>query len=382
MKKLILLAITCMLALLILGCGGGGGGDGDGDGDGDTLIDDQLVAVWYLVSVTENSVIKPLADVFGWQAGWTSQTLEYKDDGSVIRRSYTGSTLASTENGTWTAENQAGSMTFGGNVTNINYFTFWDEGEPWFYECTFSSNGHTYVADYIKDVQFIKHGDSMVRTWVMMRTGSPSGVQINGVDASVAEYFNMAADSDAIAYQVIADGTIVIHEMKGNIEISRKTGTWSTGGATFQIVVDGKTIKGYQTAGGWLFNDTDIPATVKFNLQTWAPGGDRIQDLIGKWQASSATVDGSPVALADFFEWESGVTSLITEFWIDGTAESRNYKDSTMNAVELGDWRVESGQLYMMMEQVMVGQYSLNGNSLTFTMDDSGSTIVLTFTKI
>ena len=77
------------------------------------------------------------------------------------------------------------------------------------------------------------------------------------------------------------------------------------------------------------------------------------------------------------------MTSLISEFWADGTYESRNYKGSDLNESELGTWRkIDPISLELNSVEIMTGEYVLGGDSISMTMIDGTDAIVVTMTKV
>jgi hypothetical protein len=380
MRKIALLLVGFLLTFALIGCGGGGSGDGDGN----QLLDDALYGVWHVVCVVESDVIQPLAGTLGWQSGWTNQTLEFKDTGEVIRRSYTGTTLSSTENGTWTARDQVAAITFGTDVSNQSYFTFWDGGQPWSANFTFAKGGHDYTSTYVKVVPLTGHNLAMARSWVLLTATSPSPVKVDNVEVSPATYFDMPAECNAFSIQLLADGTLIVRKTNGYNIVQKETGTWASGGGTFQMTIGGQMSRGFASGSGytWTFNDIASGQTVVLQWSVWAPDDNHPAAFVGQWEAVSVTRDGNPLALATFFGWEAGVTSLIMEFWSDGTSENRKYKGSTLFESKLGYWSVSTDKLRLQSVDYREYNCSLNGSSATLSAQASGHVYDIKFNKV
>lgn len=379
MRRIDLLLVSLIIGLALIGCGGGGG-----DGDGDLLLDEALYGVWHVVSVVESDVIQPLADTLGWQSGWTNQTLEFKDTGEVIRRSYTGTTLSSTETGIWTAENQVATITFGSDVSIQSFLTFWDGGQPWIANFTFSKNSHEYKSTCVKVVPLTGHNLAMTRSWVLLTSTSPSPVKVDNVEVSPTTYFDMPAECNAFSIQLLADGTLIVRKTNGYSIVQKETGTWASGGGTFQMTIGGQMSRGFASGSGytWTFNDTETGQTVVLQWSLWAPNDNHPTAFVGQWEAVSATQDGNPLDLAIFFGWEAGVTSLIMELWSDGTSENRNYKGSTLFESELGYWSVSTDKLRLQSVDYREYNYALNGNTAMLSIQSSGHVYDITFNMV
>ena len=384
MKNLLYIVFACLLALGIAGCGGGGNGDGGGDGGGDTLIDNQLAAVWQAISVTEGGAIVPIKSALGWQSGITKQTIEFFETGQILRRSYTGATLTLTENGSGTAESQAGTMTFGSNVTNFNYMAYWDGGEPWILDLTYAKDTHNYVARYVKVVPLTAHHQDLLRTYKMSTADSPSPISVDGSSVSVADFFSMTAGSDMMTFQYLADGTLIKRELLGNLVVKRELGTWSSGGGTLLREFNGITVRGFFDAEGWTttFLNEVSGTTVKAAWGRWGNLGSHPAELLGKWQPTEATYDSAPLSLADYFGWDADVTSIVTEFWNDGSVESISYKGTTPYETEFGSWGVNCSIILIGLVDDIVANYSLTGSSVTMSLNDAGHIYTVTFVKI
>jgi len=385
MKNWHLLILAFLLSLGIAGCGGGGGGDDGGGGGGDGEIDSQLVGQWEAISVTEGVAIVPIGTALGWQSGVTKQALAFTDAGEATRGSSNSAGVdVLVEHGTITAENQEGTLTFGSEVTNFNYMAYWDGGQPWVLDLTYSKNGHNYIARYIKLQGLTAHNDSLLRAYAVLTSTSPSPITVDGSEVAAADYFNLAADSTAMVFQYLPDGTYIRRELKYNVVVNRQTGTWASGGGIFIREVPGETCRGYFDAEGWnttLVNEIQ-GKTVRITWGRWGNLGNHPSELLGKWQPTGVTKDSVPINLSDFFGWESGVTSMTTEFWSDGSVESMNYMGTTVNENELGVWTVNGGILMVSMTDDMSANYSVTGNTATETVNDAGHIYVVTFTKV
>jgi hypothetical protein len=120
------------------------------------------------------------------------------------------------------------------------------------------------------------------------------------------------------------------------------------------------------------------------------------EDLVTVWRATSVTVDGTPMALGEFFEFSAGAVALNLTITSDGTYTVEELDSATdpANVLYTESGLVESdGQtltLTMVSEDgvdlptpevVAEGTWLVAGFVLTFTMQEEGSTVVITFSN-
>lgn len=134
-------------------------------------------------------------------------------------------------------------------------------------------------------------------------------------------------------------------------------------------------------------NDDDNPAM---------PAPSVHEDLVTIWRALSVTVDGDPADLGDFFEFSPGAVTF--NLIIDADTSYRGeeidsvtdpagviyYEEGT--AVSVGEVLTltktsENGVELPHPEVVAVGTWEVIGNRMTFTMEEEGHIIVITWSN-
>jgi hypothetical protein len=115
--------------------------------------------------------------------------------------------------------------------------------------------------------------------------------------------------------------------------------------------------------------------------------------VVGTWELTSVTVDGTPANLADVFEWEQNTVGSRVILNSDFTYSAREYDASNNDTyTESGTWEVDDNWLIIWATsengspitktQVLNAQWSVSGNTMTLTALNQGSTIELTATKV
>jgi hypothetical protein len=112
-------------------------------------------------------------------------------------------------------------------------------------------------------------------------------------------------------------------------------------------------------------------------------------DLVGDWTFQSVTVDGSPDVLADGLEWEPGAASARIQFTdmnayvyqeVDGTGGQIFYESGFIviegDELELNALMDSNGDV----TETTLLTFLVNGNTLTLTWVDGGTTAVFTLT--
>jgi len=372
-----LMLLTILIAAGIMGCGGKASEEV-------IIVDEQLLGTWEAISVTEDWAIVPLKNTLEWQSGITKQTYEFFITGQVIRRNYAMGNLMLSENGSCTAADDAGTLTFKDKVLDMNYIVWWDAGSSWTLDIIYTKDGKNYDIRFIKLVQLTSHSPELLRTYKVSTADAPPPVTVDGVEVPVEDFFILSPGSNAVTYQYHQDGTLIKRELQDNIVVIRDKGTWASGGSSLIRNLNGITARGYFDAGGastTFLNDIN-GTTVRINWSQWGNAQNHPSELIGKWQPVGATKDGDPVSVADFFGWDPGVTSAVTEFYDDGTVENTTFKDGIAYITELGTWGVDSGVLRFRITKELEMSYTVSGNSVSVSMNDGGHVYVLTFTKV
>lgn len=232
--------IAVAMALLLAGCSSGGDEDG-----GTLLLDDQLFATWQAISAYEETSPMPLSSVLGWEGECTKQTVQFTNTGACTFRYYNAAgSLISNETGTYTAEEQAATLTMPDDTISFDYFVFWDAGVPWMMDTTFVDDGHEYTIRWVKVTALTTRPTDMVGIWRC------TGIQINGAAVPVADYFNFDPGSDEELLIMESDGDAYLREMDGTDVIEEFSGTWGSAGGTFIIDSPAKEIRGYRGPSG------------------------------------------------------------------------------------------------------------------------------------
>ncbi len=110
--------------------------------------------------------------------------------------------------------------------------------------------------------------------------------------------------------------------------------------------------------------------------------------LAADWAIVSATVNGSPQDLADFFEWEDGTTGAMMLLNPDGTYNEREYGfDRTILSETTGTINIQNDVITITEtssgnSQVFHGTWEVDNHVLTLRHDDGTDVTVLVFHQI
>lgn len=369
MWMLTALVLTTALLMGVLGCGSGEDGDGNG-------VDATLVGVWQFFEAREDGNVIPPGEAIGWEEGMTRTTAEFLNNGNLVIRDYDNTkALVNTENGTWTAQGGVLTLTIDQEVMEFAYVI---NGN--LLTLTSDDEGHENVMRWAKVVNLTGHDAALVRTWVVQ------SVQVNGANTPIADYFGLPPAAQAMSMQMLADGTLIARPLGAeNVILGRTNGTWATGGGELAVTIDGFTMR-----GSYLANNTsttlldEMGRTVHFELAAFAPAGQRAAALLGAWQAASATVNGTPVPMEDFFGWEDDTDRMTIAFFADGTIISVEYAGADVTFADMGTWSSAGGTLTINFpgEDPMVMNFNVVGNTVTVTFTEGGDDVVLTFTRV
>ena len=360
----VLLGFCVFAAIALAGCGGGVGGGGG--------LDTLIVGTWQPVSATNHDThaFVMVGTALGWPADWTREEQEFVDDGTCTRTAWDGSTVVSTIDGAWSSNDGVAPVTFGGVNMVYNYV---QQGDRLY--ATISRGGSTYDTVWVRVRNISDPGfapDSrFVRTVRIIR------VLVNGVEPGVESFYHLESGQQ-MTLQLFADGTRAWRALDDGDVITRTDGWWMSGDGEMVFVSDLTTRMSIDPNGLTYLDDDGN--TIQLIWTNWAGGADsRPDELVHPWLATSVAVDGSPVPLATYFGWEPGTTDMFARFWADGTVESTDSNDVTLLGSTLGTWGVVAGKLQVNFGAPMVGDYSVAGNTLTYTIADGGSTTVITF---
>lgn len=367
------LAGIALLVVFLAGCGGGGGnGNGNGGGGGD--FDEQLLGLWQANDATRDGAPVALTTAMGWAPTWTRITVEFLEGGKCTQRGYQGSTLVSTRQGTWSAMNQNGTVTFDGDKTSFTYLVYWPDKLR--ADIEFARDGHQYKVRWVRLTNFTECDAEMAKHWKARR------VLVDGTEVSLDSFFKFQSGSDTFTLQLLAGGTAIGRELKGSEQVDSWQGTWGARGGVFWLQQEGQSFRGISDQGGALtiFLDPSSGHTVRIEWDRWASDGTRPAGLQGKWRPTGLTQDGIPFPLGDYFHWDPGITTMELELWADGTAEVREYEGATLRHSRLGSWEGTGTSLTLRFEESITVNYTLTGSTVTVTQVADGHTYVLTLT--
>ncbi len=116
-------------------------------------------------------------------------------------------------------------------------------------------------------------------------------------------------------------------------------------------------------------------------------------DMVGKWEIDNLMIDGEPADPAVFFDWETGAVTSRLILYFNHTYETADLDPSdTALYAETGSANVDGDQLTLteltangvdiIDGQVVTGTWSMVDDDLVITLEDEGSTAVLTWTRI
>jgi hypothetical protein len=375
--KRVLVGFCVFAAIALAGCGGGGGGGGGGGaGDDNGGIDPNtsLIGTWLPVSALEDgNAVRVSTAMMSWDAAWTRGEIQLLATGVCTVRGYINSTLDDTISGTWSSDAGVAPIVLGGVTTTVTWENYVENLVD---TADFTRNGHNYQTRWVRVVSLAEHEAQLIRT------GTVASATLNGASVPVSTYFGMAPQSDNLTLQLLSDGTMWTREVDGHIVVTRVAGTWATGGGEIIMTLKGEQLRGiWEGATGATLLDPDGD-TLHLGWGYWAPGGTHPSELLGTWRASGVKEGDTDIPLADFFEWEAGVTRYELEFWADGAVEQIDYAGSALQSAEFGDWSTIGNQLTINLEETWQAAYSVVGSTLTATIDKDGHTYVLTLTKV
>ncbi|MCD6359787.1 MAG: lipocalin family protein [Armatimonadetes bacterium] len=368
------LAVTIVLTFGLIGCGSGGDGDGGGGGGGATHPA-ELVGIWQIFEATIDGVIVAPAEAMDWDEGVTRETVELVADGTAVDRHYDNDKdLVDTDNGTWEVQNGVLTVTFGGDAVNVTYAIAGN-----ILTTTQDDQGDQTVLRWAKVVNLAGHDANLVRAWRV------TSVTVNGANEAVGDYFDFEEGAVEAVVLMEDDGTLWAFQLAADGEIvDAMEGTWATGDGEIVFNVDG------EQRGAYIANNTSTTfldpegQTVHFELEAFAPIALHNPQLVGEWQAATATVDGEAVPLADFYDWDEDSVRMIIKLWADGTAINLEY-DAADNVTYgvLGTWSTNGGGMTVNFEDTITfTTANVAGNTLTLTGTVDGSNVVLTFTRV
>jgi hypothetical protein len=374
MRKNFLPVILICLGFALVGCGGGGGGGDNGGDDGGIDANTSLIGRWQPISALEDgTAVRVSTAMMNWDASWTRGEINFLGNGTCEIRGYDGSDLVDTITGSWNSDAGIAPVTIGGVTTTIE----WGDYGYFMHKANFARGGHNYQTKWVKMVNLTEHTADLTRTWRV------DSIQRNGTSVTPAAFFPMQPGSDYMTMQMLSSGEMILRELNDGIIVQRKDGSWVSGGGTFRITLDGESSRGYYEGNAIVFLDS-AGDTIKMNLGRWAADGFRNPALQGKWQATSATLDGNPYTLSEALEWDPGVTEYHIVLWLDGTAESRDYAGANLQSAELGTWSTNGSQITVNFGELFVGTFAIlgGGNTLQVTIVEGGHYLILNFAKI
>ena len=127
---------------------------------------------------------------------------------------------------------------------------------------------------------------------------------------------------------------------------------------------------------------------------TEAPAPTVHDDLVTVWRATGVTIDGAPVEMADFFEFSEGAAALNLTIDADATyqVEELDSASDPANVLYYEEGIAESSGQTLTLTKVSEdgvdlpapvvtaqGTWEVDGFTMTFTMQEAGSTVVITF---
>ncbi|MHB9130604.1 MAG: lipocalin family protein [Armatimonadota bacterium] len=362
MKTAVCCLIALVLSLLIIGCGGGAV-------SGDATHDSALIGTWQATSASVDGSFATLATAMGWGVGVVRTTIEFQADGTLVSKDYTDDTTFTSNTGTWTTQDGTATVQFGSDPPQS--MTYSVDGNV--LTSTQVAGGVTTVVVWVKVTTLTGRDSSLLKTW------SITEIKVDNVSEDIADFFG-ATDGDGMTFQFESNGSLVARTVippKYDID-GRQVGTWATGGNTMEVIMGEGDSRGYYSAGKFTYAN-EIGETVEMTMIAWGAAGSHNSALVGTWTGASATVNDTPVLLSTLFEWEPGTTSMVVEFWADGTVESRNYAGASVVDSQLGTWYTSGSTLYLTLGNAMTMTYSVSSGHFTGTMSSGGDTTVLVF---
>ena len=364
---IVTLAVVVALTTGLMGCGGGNGNGGGANPA-------ELVGLWQIYKAATDGVTVAPGVALDWGAGTERETIQFLAGGTCTDRIYDEAGLAGTENGTWTVAAGVLTVTIGGDVVPLTYAV---NGN--LLRTTQDDAGTVTVLRWAKVVNLTAHDAAMVRAWTV------TSIETDGVDTPLADFFEWAAGSDAQVLQFLADGTLMAHEVNGNEIVEHDEGTWVTGAGEIMITVGPDSMR-----GGYVPNNTSIAildsegSGTVFELAAFAPAGlQHDPAMVGAWQATSVTVNGTAASLADFFEWDAGSDRTTAQFWADGTEISLEYAGTDIVYADISSWSTAGATMTLVGDGgIVFDTHVIAGNTVTLTGSDGGDAVVLVFTRV
>ena len=364
---IVTLAVVVALTTGLMGCGGGNGNGGGANPA-------ELVGLWQVYQGETDGVTVAPAAALGWGAGTVRETIQFLAGGTCTDRIYDEAGLAGTTNGPWTVAAGVLTVTIGGDVVQLTYAV---NGN--LLRTTQDDAGTVTVLRWAKVVNLAGHDAALVRAWTV------TSVETDGADTPLATFFDWDAGSDAQVLQFLADGTLMIHELAGDDIEDHMEGTWATGAGEIMITVGPDSMRGAYVANNTsvTFLDSDGSGTV-FELVAYAPAGlQHDPAVVDTWQATSVTLDGAAVPLADFFEWNAGSDRLTVQFFADGTAISLEYAGADIVYGGIGNWSTAGATMTVTFDDVMaLDTHVIVGDVFTLTGTVEGDVLVMVFTRV
>lgn len=361
-------AVLAALTTGLLGCGSGGGNGGGGTHPAG------LVGLWQVYQGENDGETVAPGTALGWDDGIIRETVQFLAGGAFADRTYDDAGLANTANGIWSVAAGVLTVVVDGDTKQMTYAI---DGN--LVTTTEEDNGTTHVVRWAKVVALAGHDAALVRAWTVL------SVETDGADHPLADFFEWEDGSDAEVLQLLTDGTFAMNEIAGNEIVNHGEGTWATGGGEIMLTVGPDTVRGAYVPNNTsvTFLDSDGSGTV-FELAAFAPAGQQHDPaLVGTWQATSATVNGDAVPLADFFEWAAGSDRMVADFYADGTQMSREYNGADVVYADISSWSTAGATMTIVGDGgIVFDNHVIVGNTITLTGTDGGDTIVLVFTRI
>jgi hypothetical protein len=364
-------AVVVALTTGLMGCGGGGG---NGDNGGGGTHPAALVGTWQVYQAENDG--ETVAPWMGWgrDAGTIRETIQFLAGGACTAHIYDDGGLAGTENGTWTVAAGVLTVTMPGYTKELTYAIDGNLATT-----TEDDHGTEHVVRWAKVVNLTGHDAALVRAWTVQ------SVETDGVDTPPATFFEWGHESDAEVLQFLADGTMMIHEIAGNEIVDHEEGTWATAGGEIIITVGPDSMR-----GGYVPNNTSVTfldsdgSGVVFELAAYAPAGlQHDPAVVDTWQATSVTLDGAAVSLADFFNWDAGSDRMTAQFWADGTEISLEYAGTDIVYADISSWSTAGATMTLVGDgAIAFDNHVIAGNTVTLTGSDGGDAVVLVFTRV
>ncbi len=371
MQKTGLIVAIMILAVLATGLVGCGGGGGNGGGDTNPAA---LVGTWQLFAAAQDGTTIAPADAMGWAQGTVRESIRFNADGTCVNNTYDNAkAVVRASNGTWAVQGGVLTITFDAQATQLTYAIAGN-----IVATTETEGGVQTVLRWAKVMTLAGNDAAMVGTWRV------ASVEVDGVAGAVADFFEFAAGSDTAFLQLRADGTMMYFEASPDGIEDGDEGTWATGGGEIIITFGPDTMRGAYVANNTsvTFLDSDGSGVV-FELVALAPAGQRDAAVVGEWQGTSVTVNGTAVAVADFFDWADGADNNSVEFFADGSVLSLDRAGTDILWAGLGTWSTNGAAMTVTFDEVMAfSNHIVAGDTLTVSGTMGGDAVVIVFTRV